>query len=85
MSVRNVDKYLDAVVRDCRDDFAAGFANDYEARQRLWKSSVVIWEVADDPEPWLDELRQIALDTIRATQIESTIRSAERKAADHAR
>jgi hypothetical protein len=85
MSIRNTDRYLSAVLDEFRDDCIEGFANEYEAKKSLWHTAVVVFEVADDPEPWLDELRDIALDAwerghYRPRQIEGTINSARRRA-----
>jgi hypothetical protein len=82
MNVRNVDRYLTAVVDEYRDDCAGGFPDEYEAKRAVWKAAVIVWEVADDAEPWLDELRTIALVAgLKAGQVESTVKSAKRKAA----
>ncbi len=78
--VRNVERYLSAVIAEYRDECATGFPNDYEARRKLWHCAVVVCETTDDPEPWLDQLRELSPGHIRPTQVETTIRSAERKA-----
>ena len=80
MTIRNVDRYLTAIVDEYRETCAAGFSDEYTAKQALWKAAVIVWEVADDAEPWLDELRNIALDVLKASRIETTIQSARRRA-----
>ena len=86
MAVRNVDQYLTAVVGDYRETCALGFPDEWAAKQALWKAAVVVCEVADDPEPWLDELRGIALlDVLKASRIETTIQSARRRAGGNVR
>lgn len=85
MAVRNVERYLTAVVGDYRETCALGFPDEWEAKQALWKAAVVICEVADDAEPWLDELRAIALDVLKASRIEPTIHSARRRAGGYGR
>ena len=85
MSVRNTDRYLSAVIKEFRDDCIEGFANEYDAKKSLWHTAIVVFEVADDQEPWLDEIRDIALDAFqrqhyRMRQIEGTINSARKKA-----
>lgn len=80
MVIRNIDRYLRAVLDEYRDDCATGFPDEYAAKQALWKAAVIVWEVADDPQPWLDELRNLALDILKASRIEPTIQSARRKA-----
>lgn len=80
MVIRNPSRYLDAVVEEYREDVISGFPNEYEAKRALWKTAVIIFETADNPDPWLDEIRDIALDVIRPQRIAGTIRSAERRA-----
>jgi hypothetical protein len=79
--VRNPARYLSALVAEYRAECATGFASDYRARLRLWHAALVVFEVSEDPDPWLDRLRDLSLGHIRPSQIETTIRSAERKAA----
>jgi hypothetical protein len=78
--VKNVDRYLAAVIAEYRAACAAGFTDEYAAKQALWKTAVVVCEVANSPEPWLSELRGIAADVLKPSRIESTIRSAKRRA-----
>jgi hypothetical protein len=85
MTVRNVDRYLTAVLDEYRETCAAGFSDEYAAKQALWKAAVIVWEVADDPEPWLDQLRNIALGVLKASRIEPTIYSARRRASGDGR
>jgi hypothetical protein len=81
MAIRNIRRYLSAVIEEYRKACRDGFANEYEAKKALWHAAIVIFRTADDPEPYLDELRDIALDTgLRPTRIETTIHSAERQA-----
>jgi hypothetical protein len=80
VTVRNAGRYLAAVVDEYGQTCALGFSDEWEAKQALWKAAVVVCEVADDPEPWLDELRVIALDVLKASRIETTIQSARRRA-----
>ncbi len=83
MPIRNLYLYLSAVVGQFREA-VTGSADEFEAKKALWKAAVVIFEVADDPRPWLDQLRMIAVNLIKPNRIESTIRSAERKAMSNA-
>jgi hypothetical protein len=78
------NRYLDAVVREYREDCEAGFPNDFEARKKLWRAAVIVCESADYPEPWLDMLRNLSVGIIKPSGISATIRSAARKAASHA-
>jgi hypothetical protein len=81
MTVRNIGRYLAAVVEEYRKACRHGFVNEYEGKKALWHAAIVIYRTADDPEPYLDKLRDIALDTgLRPTRIETTIHSAERQA-----
>lgn len=85
MSIKSQDRYLTAVISEFRDDCLNGFTDEYDAKKSLWHTAVVVFEVADDPGPWLDEIRDIALDAFtrqhyRPRQIEGTISSARRKA-----
>lgn len=80
MAIRNPSRYLSAVVQEFRDDVADGFANEYEAKRALWKTAIIIFETADNPDPWLDEIRDIALDVIKAQRIAQTISSARKRA-----
>lgn len=87
MSITNTDRYIQAVINEFSGDCINGFDNEYEAKKSLWHTAVVVFEVADDPDPWLDEIREIALDAFlrghyRPRQIEGTINSARRKAAE---
>ena len=79
MTTRSPDRYLTVVVSDYRAACALGFTDEYAAKQALWKAAVVVCEVAGNPEPWLNELRSIAANVLKASRIESTIRSAKRK------
>jgi hypothetical protein len=82
VTVRNAGNYLTAVVDEYRETCAQGFPDEWAAKQVLWKAAVVVYEVADDAEPWLDELRAIALVAgLKTGQVESTVKSARRKAA----
>jgi hypothetical protein len=80
VTVRNPDRYLTAVVDEYRETCAAGFPDEWAAKQVLWKAAVVVYEVADDPDPWLDELRAIALDVLKPARVEGTLQSARRRA-----
>jgi hypothetical protein len=80
MTIRNIERYLTAVIAEYRDDCAGGFPDEYAAKTALWKAAVIVWEVASDPAPWIDELRLIALDVLKASRIETTIQSARRRA-----
>ena len=80
MTIRDADRYLAAVVSDYRQTCATGFPDEGEAKRALWKAAVVVCEVADDAEPWLAELRVIAADVLKPSRIESTVRSARRRA-----
>lgn len=89
MSIKNTDRYLAAVIEEFRQDCIGGFDNEYKAKRSLWHTAVVVFEVADDPEPYLDEIRGIALDAwlrghYRPRQIEGTINSARRRASENA-
>jgi hypothetical protein len=79
-SIRNLDAYLARVVVNYRDACAPGFPDDFEAKRALWQVAVSVCEIAADPGPWLDQLREIALDHLKASQVESTVRSAARRA-----
>ena len=83
--VRDAARYLSAVVAEYRAECATGFSNDYDARRKLWHCAVVVFEVAENPEPWLDQLRELSLGHVRPTQIETTIRSAGLKAVGRGR
>jgi len=80
VTIRDADRYLAAVVSDYRQTCATGFADEGEAKRALWKAAVVVCEVASNPDLWLSELRTIALDTLKESRIETTIRSAKRRA-----
>jgi hypothetical protein len=81
MSIRNQSAYLGAVISDFAGQVTAGFPDEYAAKTALWKAAVTIWEVADDPDVYLDQLRELTLACMRPTRAEATIRSAERRAA----
>jgi hypothetical protein len=80
VTIRNASRYLTAVIGEYGQTCALGFPDEFAAKQALWKAAVVVCEVADDPEPWLDELRAIALDVLKAGRIETTLQSARRRA-----
>jgi hypothetical protein len=80
MTIRNVARYLATIVEKYRDDCAAGFPDEWEAKGALWKAAVIVCDVADEPDPWIDELCIIALDVLKASRIETTIHSARRRA-----
>ncbi len=85
MPIRNVARYLATIVEKYRDDCAAGFPDEWEAKRALWKAAVIVWDTADDADPWIDELRNIALDVLKASRIETTIQSARRRAGGYGR
>jgi len=80
MMIRDPDAYLAKAVINFRDDCAIGFSDDFAAKAALWQVAVNVFEIAVDPGPWIDELRAIARDHLKAGQIESTVRSAARRA-----
>lgn len=86
MKISNVDRYLDAVVNEYDDECEAdSYPNTYECKKKLWKCAVIVWESDPEPDDRIDELRAIALDYgLKATDIGSTIASAQRKASSHA-
>lgn len=79
MRVYDPEAYAARVVTEFCDEVTG---TDFEARKKLWKSAVVLYEVSPDPEHWIGYLRTAALDNgMRAVDIEATIRSARQKAA----
>jgi hypothetical protein len=78
--IRNPDAYLARAVTNYRDDCVTGFSDPFAAKVALWQVAVSVYEIAVDPGPWIDELRAIARDHLKAGQIESTVRSAARRA-----
>ena len=78
--IRNPERYLAKAVTNYRDDCASGFTDAGEAKRALWQVAVNVLEIAADPAPWLDQLRQIAADHLKPGQIDSTVSSARRKA-----
>jgi len=79
-TIRNPDAYLAKTVVGYRDDCAAGFSDDFAAKGALWHVALVVYEIADDPAPWIDQLRAIAADYLKSGQIDSTVNSARVKA-----
>jgi hypothetical protein len=78
--IRNPDAYLAKAVTNYRDDCVTGFSDAFAAKMALWQVAVSVYEIANDPEPWVGQLREIALAHLKASQIESTVRSAARRA-----
>jgi hypothetical protein len=80
--IRNPDRYLAKAVTNYRDDCVSGFTDDGEAKRALWQVAVNVYEIANeaDAERWIDQLRRIAADHLKPGQIDSTVRSAARKA-----
>ena len=79
-SVHNPDAYLAKAICNFRDDCTAGFGNVFAGKRALWQVAVNVYEVADDPEPWIGELISIALGCMRQRHVESAISGAARKA-----
>jgi hypothetical protein len=79
-SISNPDAYLARAIVNYRDECAPGFPDDYEAKRALWRVAVAVYEIAGDPGPWLDQLREIARHQLKPGQIDSTVKSAARKA-----
>ena len=76
----NVDRYLAAIVREYRENCECGeFANDYEAKRALWKAAVWVFERASDPQPYLDQLREASVGTVKPSRVEGTINSARKR------
>jgi hypothetical protein len=78
--IRNPDAYLAKAVTNYRDDCATGFTDVGQAKRALWQVAVNVYEIAADPAPWISELRAIAAGHLKPGQIDSTVRSAARKA-----
>ena len=78
--IRNPGRYLAKAVINYRDDCAAGFSDEFAAKGALWQVAVSVYEIAADPGPWIDQFRQIARDHLKAGQVESTVKSAARRA-----
>lgn len=77
-AIYDPDAYAERVITEFKDDHTGA---DFETRKKLWKSAVVIYEVSQDPEPWIECLRVAALGNgMRVVDVETTIRSAQRKA-----
>lgn len=79
----NTTKYLSTIVNRYQQEVRAGFENEFEAKRALWIACVAIFERAEQPDVWLAYLRKLSNGIIRPWHIESSIRSAERKAASH--
>ena len=85
MKIGNVGRYLGAVVREFSRECDEGFPNAFDAKRKLWKSAVIVWEIDPEPTARIEQLRETALDYgLRATDVSTTIESARRKAASHA-
>lgn len=80
MTVRNLGRYLRAVIDEYERECAEGFSDEYAAKQSLWRHAVVVFEIADDPDDYVNELRELALDVLKVRRIEQTIQSARRRA-----
>jgi hypothetical protein len=80
MIIRDPGAYLAKAVINYRDDCAIGFSDDFAAKAALWQVAVNVYEIADDPGPWIDQLCRIARDYLKPGQIDSTVKSAARKA-----
>jgi hypothetical protein len=83
--IRNPDRYLAKAVTNYRQDCASGFTDVGQAKRALWQVAVNVFEIADDPAPWLDQLRQIAAGHLKPGQIDSTVNSARRRAGSRVR
>lgn len=80
MNINYTTRYLDAVVAEYEAD---SFDNVWEAKKKLWKCAVIVWENDPKPEGRINQLRDLALDHgVKPTDIGTTIESARKRAFD---
>jgi hypothetical protein len=78
-NVRNPDAYLCKAVCNFRDDCTAGFSDVFAGKRVLFQVAINIYEIAEDPDPWIGELIDIALGHMKQRHVESAINGAARK------
>jgi hypothetical protein len=74
--VNNPDAYLTTVTSTYQRLCDRGDSREHELRNELWRAALAVFRVADNPEPWLDLLRDASFELIKASWIETTITSA---------
>jgi len=77
MAVYSPDRYLTRAI----DEFASDADATFESRKRLWQMFVLVYELSNDPEPWVDKLLDIAATAgMKQRDIQTTLVSALRRA-----